>query len=71
MLRGEGNWKTLGLHASHPGRILSTVDALLNCVPFWFQVRRQALPPCLTDAVVAVMSNRLPSDLFTAISFAR
>ena len=39
MLRGDGNWKTLGLHASDRGRILSTVDALLNCVPFWFRVR--------------------------------
>ena len=39
MLRGDGNWKALGLHGSMEGRILSTCDALLNCAPFWFRVR--------------------------------
>ncbi len=42
LLRGEGNWATLGLYASMEGRILSACDALLGCAPFWFQARPPA-----------------------------
>lgn len=43
LMRGEGNWATLGMFASMEGRILSACDALLGCAPFWFRVR--AAPP--------------------------
>ena len=45
LMRGEGNWATLGMFASLEGRILSACDALLGCAPFWFRVRRSLLFP--------------------------
>ena len=38
LLRGEGNWEKLSLHAPAEGRTLSCCDALLGFIPFWLKV---------------------------------
>lgn len=39
LLRGEGNWEKLSLHAPVEGRALSCCDALMGHIPFWLKVR--------------------------------
>lgn len=38
LLRGDGNWPSLGLYTSLESRILQGVEGLLASVPFWAQV---------------------------------
>lgn len=38
LLRGDGNWPSLGLYTSLEARILQGVEGLLASVPFWAQV---------------------------------
>ena len=38
LLRGEGNWPSLGLYTSLEARILQGVESLLASVPFWAKV---------------------------------
>ena len=44
LLRGDGNWPSLGLYTSPEARILQGVEGLLACVPFWAQVRAARYP---------------------------
>ena len=38
LLKGEGNWEKIGLHAGPEARALSCCDALLAHNPFWLKV---------------------------------
>lgn len=60
-LRGEGHWSQTNMFTSFSKRIFHCVDALLNDIPFWFQVGFRALPLRLckqqTAAVIPALHN--------------
>ena len=37
LLKGEGNWEKIGLHAGPEARALSCCDAMLAHIPFWLK----------------------------------
>ena len=39
LLKGEGNWEKIGLHAGAEARALSCCDAMLAHIPFWTKAR--------------------------------
>ena len=48
LLKGEGNWEKIGLHAGPEARALSCCDALLAHIPFWLKVRLASLRSTLS-----------------------
>lgn len=66
LMRGEGNWATLGMFASMEGRILSACDALLGCAPFWFRGQRWLQKHAMSLERIA--AARTPGEMASAVA---